>query len=116
MHILGPIVYKESQNIYGQFLDRVEGSRGWVRAIMASWLVCGWLWEEGVFLVFVTCLGKERQQTGGQEKVRWLLVLRLSTAIQFKVLKYAKTTVFCGITLGLSQKIIREVWKYILKT
>lgn len=28
----------------------------------------------------------------------------------------AKTTVFCGITLGLSQKIIREVWKYILKT
>lgn len=51
--------------------------------------------------------------------VIWVLVLRLSTAIQFEVLKYAKTTIFCGFTLSSwqrsSEKFGSIYWRLDLK-
>lgn len=51
--------------------------------------------------------------------VRWVLVLRLSTAVQFNVLKYAKTTIFCGFTLSSwqrsSEKFGSIYWRLDLK-
>lgn len=86
---------KVSQCIYGQFLDRVVGSREGVQSshsfLVSVWLALG---RRGLFGFCDLSWERKRQQAGGQEMVRWLLILRLSTAIQFKVLKYAKTTVF----------------------